>query len=189
VRDEGVSGRLTRLDLQDRVAARPVEALQCFYTRSGAAAGPHSSGSAALRAAAGDGEHAGGPHQRALLRHPRRRRPRLTWHVDAGDDRDGRAGLFVRSLTHVLPQAVLARPRAAITPDITAPTRVGNDACQRRRRARHPSRTPAAEVHRDIDVKTLSGANELYHDSTSRPHARAAAAAQGAGGGAGAAGG
>ena len=28
VRDEGVSGRLTRLDLQDRVAARPVEALQ-----------------------------------------------------------------------------------------------------------------------------------------------------------------
>ena len=28
VRDEGVSGRLTRLDLQDLVAARPVEALQ-----------------------------------------------------------------------------------------------------------------------------------------------------------------
>ena len=30
-------------------------------------------------------------------------------------------GLF----THVLPQAVLARPRAGITPDVTAPTRVG----------------------------------------------------------------
>ena len=30
-------------------------------------------------------------------------------------------GLFA----HVLPQAVLARPRAGITPDITAPTRVG----------------------------------------------------------------
>ena len=28
MRDEGVSGRLTRLDLQDLVAARPVEALQ-----------------------------------------------------------------------------------------------------------------------------------------------------------------
>ena len=28
VRNEGISGRLTRLDLQDRVAARPVEALQ-----------------------------------------------------------------------------------------------------------------------------------------------------------------
>jgi hypothetical protein len=44
-------------------------------------------------------------------------RPRLMWRVD-GDDS---AGLFA----HVLPQAVLARPRAGITPDITAPTRVG----------------------------------------------------------------
>ena len=43
-------------------------------------------------------------------------------------------GLFA----NVLPQAVLARPRAGITPDITAPTRAS--ACQRRRRARHPSR-------------------------------------------------
>ena len=67
-------------------------------------------------------------------------------------------GLFA----HVLPQAVLARPRAGITPDITAPTRVGRPA----QAAGAPPQPPRYTM---MDVKTLSGANELYHEG---PHAR-----------------
>ena len=58
--------------------------------------------------------------------------------------------------------AVLARPRAGITPDITAPTRVGMPA----QAAGAPPQPPRYTM---MDVKTLSGANELYHEG---PHAR-----------------
>ena len=67
-------------------------------------------------------------------------------------------GLFA----NVLPQAVLARPRAGITPGITAPTRVGMPA----QAAGAPPQPPRYTM---MDVKTLSGANELYHEG---PHAR-----------------
>ena len=69
-----------------------------------------------------------------------------------------RPGLFA----HVLPQAMLARPRAGITPGITAPTRVGMPA----QAAGAPPQPPRYTM---MDVKTLSGANELYHEG---PHAR-----------------
>jgi len=71
-------------------------------------------------------------------------------------------GLF----THVLPQAVLARPRAGITPDVTAPTRVGMPA----QAAGAPPQPPRYTM---MDVKTLSGANQRavprLHEG---PHAR-----------------
>jgi hypothetical protein len=67
-------------------------------------------------------------------------------------------GLFA----HVLPQAVLVRPRAGITPGITAPTRIGMPA----QAAGAPPQPPRYTM---MDVKMLSGANELYHEG---PHAR-----------------
>ena len=85
-------------------------------------------------------------------------RPRLMWRVD-GDDS---AGLSA----HVLPPAVLARPRAGITPDVTAPTRVGMPA----QAAGAPPQPPRYTM---MDVKTLSGANQRavprLHEG---PHAR-----------------
>jgi hypothetical protein len=81
-------------------------------------------------------------------------------------------GLFA----HVLPQAVLARPRAGITPDITAPTRVGMPA----QAAGAPPQPPRYTM---MDVKTLSlsegpTGNEL---NVARGTARAAAPAQSVG--------
>jgi hypothetical protein len=74
-------------------------------------------------------------------------------------------GSLVRNFKNSPPgltQAVLARPRAGITPDITAPTRVGRPA----QAAGAPPQPPRYTM---MDVKTLSGANELYHEG---PHAR-----------------
>ena len=67
-------------------------------------------------------------------------------------------GLFA----HVLPQAVLDRPREGMVPDITAPTRVGQPAA-----AADAPPPPRRNVM--MDVKTLSGAAELYREG---PHAR-----------------
>ena len=67
-------------------------------------------------------------------------------------------GLFA----HVLPQAVLDAPREGIVPDITAPTRVGL-------RAPAAGLPPPPRRNAMMDVKTLSGANELYREG---PHAR-----------------
>ena len=75
-------------------------------------------------------------------------------------------GLFA----HVLPQAVLARPRAGITPDITAPTRVGRPA----QAAGAPPQPPRYTM---MDVKTLSGANELTTSCTTRDRTRGSASA------------
>jgi hypothetical protein len=55
--------------------------------------------------------------------------------------------------TLVLPLAVLARPRAGITPDITAPTRVGMP-------AQAVGAPPQPPRYTMMDAKTLSGANE-----------------------------
>ena len=67
-------------------------------------------------------------------------------------------GLFA----HVLPQVVLNKPRESITPDITAHTRAGL--------RKPPAGAPKPPMRKAMmDVKTLSGANELYHVG---PHAR-----------------
>ena len=67
-------------------------------------------------------------------------------------------GLFA----HVLPQAVLDRPREGMVPDITAPTRAGQPA---------PAAGAPPPPRRNVmmDVKTLSGAAWLYREGT---HAR-----------------
>ena len=67
-------------------------------------------------------------------------------------------GLFA----HVLPQAVLDRPREGMVPDITAPTRVGQPAAA-------AGAPPQPRRNVMMDVKTLSGAAELYREG---PHAR-----------------
>ena len=66
-------------------------------------------------------------------------------------------GLFA----HVLPQAVLGRPREGMVPDITAPTRAGQPA---------PAAGAPPPPRRNVmmDVKTLSGAAGLYREG---PHA------------------
>ena len=70
-------------------------------------------------------------------------------------------GLFA----HVLPQAVLDRPRAGMVPDITAPTRAGQPA---------PAAGAPPPPRRNVmmDVKTLSGAAGLYGLYREGPHAR-----------------
>ena len=75
-------------------------------------------------------------------------------------------GLFA----NVLPQAVLARPRAGITPGITAPTRVGMPT----QAAGAPPQPPRYTM---MDVKTLSGANELTTSCTTRDRTRGSASA------------
>ena len=81
--------------------------------------------------------------------------------VVAGDLRGASTetrGLFA----HVLPQAVLDRPREGMVPDITAPTRAGQPA---------PAAGAPPPPRRNVmmDVKTLSGAAGLYREG---PHAR-----------------
>ena len=61
-------------------------------------------------------------------------------------------GLFA----HVLPPAVLNRPREGMVPDITAPTRAGQ-------RAPAAGAPPPPKQNVMMDVKTLSGAAELSH--------------------------
>jgi len=68
-------------------------------------------------------------------------------------------------VTHVLPLAVLARPRAGITPDITAPTRVGMP-------AQAVGAPPQPPRYTMMDAKTLSGANESPTSCTTRDRTR-----------------
>ena len=77
--------------------------------------------------------------------------------VVAGDLPETR-GLFA----HVLPQAVLDRPREGMVPDITAPTRAGQPALA-------AGAPPPPRRNVMMDVKTLSGAAGLYREG---PHAR-----------------
>jgi hypothetical protein len=116
----------------------------------------------------GSGPRGDQPHQRALLRPPRRRRPRLAWRVD-GDDGPLRSRATPARRRPCSP----GRVRALLTPDITALTHARRHASACGGRA-----TPAAAVHHDGREDALWGQRAVLRTREHRTHGSAGAGRQ-----------